>query len=221
MTIANERLAGPSMTAESGEEKFRNPFSCCVNEGRLIRPLPIDRHVSWDQVDPRVASVVVRAVDEERWPLTLCGHVGSGKTSVAALIYASWPFKYPKFFRMTELMSFIRSARREGCVRLPGSEQVVSESNIWNVRIDRPSLLVLDDLGVRNPSPEQFEMTFQAIDMRDGRPLVLSTNHSPEMIYRVFDQRIGSRITGGTVIEFPDVDRRMNCGRIVSFKESS
>ncbi len=95
---------------------------------------------------------------------------------------------------------------------MPGSEQVVGEDSLWRVRIDQPSLLVLDDLGTRKPTESQYEIIFELIDRRQGKPLVVSTNHSPEALGKVFDDRIASRLSAGTVIDFPLVDRRKEAG---------
>ncbi|MCA9109319.1 MAG: ATP-binding protein [Planctomycetaceae bacterium] len=182
----------------------------------IRRPLTNGIHASWLQVDPRIITVIRETIQSNRWPLTLWGPPGSGKTCVAALTLASWPTSHDtnvRFFTVSSFVSLVQQARRDGSVLLHGAERECSESDIWRVQIEQKELLVLDDLGTRSPTDSQFEIIFEMIDRRRNRPLIISTNHSPEALSGVFDDRIKSRLLAGTVLEMLLQDRRPANGR--------
>ncbi|KKM63048.1 hypothetical protein LCGC14_1515430, partial [marine sediment metagenome] len=48
----------------------------------------------------------------------------------------------------------------------------------------------------------------QFTDWRECRPVIYLSNHGPEEIERIYDERLQSRLTSGTVYELVDRDRR-------------
>lgn len=186
------------------------------------RPLPDGIRACWEQVDPRVRERIVEAIAEGAWPLLLCGSIGAGKTSAAALIYGCWVDQRVKWWRAVEFVRVIQTCRREGGVLLPGCAYESSEGSIWRVRIGGPDLLVFDDIGLRNPTQAQYEMIYEVIDRRYAarKPLVVSTNHTVAELAEVFDERIASRLKAGTVIEFNTHDRRPS-GRMFRINEAT
>ncbi|MCA9073675.1 MAG: ATP-binding protein [Planctomycetaceae bacterium] len=187
--------------------------SRCTDLPILRRDLPAGTQAEWSQVDPRILQTMREAVRQQSWPLVIWGNVGSGKTSTAALLYASWSRDDVKWFSAAEFVRVVQTARRDGQVLLPGSVNTVGEESIWRVRVDQSSLVILDDLGTRMPTDSQYEILFELIDRRAGKPLVVSTNHSPDGLANIFDERITSRLLAGTVIEFALPDRRRQQGR--------
>ena len=68
---------------------------------------------------------------------------------------------------------------------------------------------VLDDVGQRTKVSDcQYDAIKIALDRREGRPLLITTNLSLFDLATVYDERISSRLMGGTVIETSG-DRRI------------
>jgi len=180
------------------------------------RALPREIDASWSKVDRRVVQLLCNAAIRQAWPVVMTGAIGSGKTCAAALAYASWPGT-AKWFTAAEIVRLIQTARREGSVRLPGCEQTVGEEGIWRVRIDQPSMLVIDDLGIRAPTESQYAILYELIDRRVSarRPLIATSNHSLEQIAEVYDRRIASRLSAGMEIDFQTADRRPSGERYI------
>jgi hypothetical protein len=49
--------------------------------------------------------------------------------------------------------------------------------------------------------------------MRKGRPVVIVSNHDLRKLSEIYDERIVSRLSAGTVLEIRGQDRRRNTGR--------
>ena len=73
--------------------------------------------------------------------------------------------------------------------------------------------LFLDDLGVRPPTPPMLQAIFDVLEMRKGRPVVIVSNHDLRKLSEIYDERIVSRLSAGTVLEIRGQDRRKNTGR--------
>ena len=53
---------------------------------------------------------------------------------------------------------------------------------------------------------------FDLMEWRRGKPLVITSNKSPEDIGAIYDDRILSRLSAGTVLEIVGPDRREGTG---------
>lgn len=84
----------------------------------------------------------------------------------------------------------------------------VTEATFWVTMANTP-LLSLDDLGTRNPSDATYDRIKRAIDCRDGKPLIVSSNHDLAHLARIYDDRIASRLAAGTVVLVSGKDRRL------------
>lgn len=77
----------------------------------------------------------------------------------------------------------------------------------WNDSV----LGVCDEIGSRNTvSDAHYEILKKLIDLRESKPSVYISNLAPNRIAEVYDDRIASRLQGGTVIDMTNwPDRRI------------
>lgn len=142
---------------------------------------------------------MLRAVQREAvWPLYIYGNPGSGKTCIAALIYEAFT-RRPMWSRADDfLLEYVD--RGDGRKAL-------------QAKVDGTPCLFLDDLGVRPPTPPMLQAIFDVLEMRKGRPVVIVSNHDLRKLSEIYDERIVSRLSAGTVLEIRGADRRRNTGR--------
>ena len=155
---------------------------------RVVRP-SLSRQ--WKLVAPALQKVLIElARAERRWPLYLHGAVGVGKTR-AALAFCDKVVR-PGYWAVDDVMNGICS----GCPP-------------WSFAY---SLTVLDELGLPRPGKGR-EFDYSAVkefcDWRECRPAIYICNHHPDAILELYDRRILSRLTSGTVFELQGPDRRL------------
>ncbi len=125
------------------------------------------------------------------WPLYIYGETGRGKTS-AALALADF----------CELSFF---ATLEGL-----TNSVMDRSIDWEL-IGWADLAILDEIGAREKAGDLSYSTiynfWERRERREQRTIYIG-NLSPEKLQSVFDDRIASRLTFGTVVELTGRDRR-------------
>jgi DNA replication protein DnaC len=143
-----------------------------------------------------------------KWPLFLHGSVGTGK-SCSALCLADRVEK-AEFWAMPNLATYVMSVKqgREGWNH-HGQGGDWTERTWWNYIASVP-LLILDDVGLREVHSEfQTETLYLALENREGKPLVCTSNLNPEEILTSYNDRIRSRLCSGTVYELRGRDRRL------------
>ena len=154
----------------------------------------------WSQVrQAEQVQQMLRAVQREAaWPLYIYGNPGSGKTCIAALIYEAFT-RRPMWSRADNfLLEYVD--RGDGRKAL-------------QAKVEGTPCLFLDDLGVRPPTPPMLQAIFDVLEMRKGRPVVIVSNHDLRKLSEIYDERIVSRLSAGTVLEIRGADRRRNTGR--------
>jgi len=112
---------------------------------------------------------------------------------------------------MPSLVTYIRSVKegREVWYNL-GQGGTWNERQWWDHLVRIP-LLVLDDVGLREVNNEfQMETLFLALEAREGKPLICTSNLREEEIEERYNDRIRSRLCSGTVFELRGRDRRAN-----------
>lgn len=93
--------------------------------------------------------------------------------------------------------------------RLVWGSREVSEAGFWE-RWKLSKLTVLDELGARgNVTDFQYETVKKAIDAREGLCCVYLSNAGLDEIAALYDDRIASRLAGGTVFELTGPDQRI------------
>lgn len=84
----------------------------------------------------------------------------------------------------------------------------VGEAFFWRA-VAGATLVVLDDLATRRAVTDaDYDRTKRLLDLREGRPLVVISNVALGQITQLYDDRIASRLTGGTVLTLSGRDRR-------------
>ena len=145
------------------------------------------------------------------WPLTLAGPVGCGKTCAALCMWDEVTDGTRIFRTVTDLADKFHHAKMTDA-----GEVLV----MWEY-LTAAKLVVLDDLGARSPSEMTNEMVLSLLMRRIARPTVVTTNlTSLDQITRMYDDRITSRLSAGTVVmpslaKLPDMRvARSSCRRI-------
>lgn len=160
------------------------------------------------QVDSRLRAIIRQlACGERPWPLTIWGPPGSGKTCAGLCMcdhFGGW------YYTLDARVAELRDVR---CGRLysapgPAGCYVVYEREWWDAW-SRRNLVVLDEIGTRTRgSDTAYDALKIGIDKRHGAPLVLISNSGPDAMAQLYDDRVVSRMAGGTVFR-TEGDRRM------------
>lgn len=149
-----------------------------------------------------------------QWPLYLWGQPGTGKTCAAAWLASRFGAQMDRppniLFR-----SFLRICQLAGDCRRRGQAEedwsgtwiTWTRGSLWQ-RIRAADLLVLDDIGPVEDAGLRREVMHEVLDLRLGRPTLLTGNVLPEDLSALFDDRVASRLTAGHMLEVAGVDRR-------------
>lgn len=133
---------------------------------------------------------------EKPWPLFLTGPTGTGKTYAALALLDG--------IRGGTLFTTVPRLR-ERLFRDP--------VDFDRITGEQTALAVLDELGVRGDvSDFEFEAVARFADQREqtaGSAAIYISNHPPEEIAKIYDERIESRVLGGTWFELKGDDRRL------------
>ena len=167
-------------------------------------------------IEPPLRALLVGLVRGERnWPLTLWGLPGRGKTCAALSlcdhvtelqpkrngepVYGTYFWTVQEFYA---LVCAVKFGRHDGV----GLED-------FRRRISRAALIVLDELDrcddVKN---DRLEEVLSLVDAREGLPLILLANTSPDEVGRIYGARLSSRMTQGVIYKISGVDRRNHKG---------
>jgi DNA replication protein DnaC len=157
-------------------------------------------------VEPTIWEQIVDACRSGKaWPLLFVGPVGTGKTCAALCLL---DFVYG-CRRCSTLQDFCDGliACQKGVAEYGGAKDTVE--HYWR-RWSKAECAVMDELGTRDrASAFQFETVKKALDTREDRPTVYISNLTVGQLEQVYDDRIASRLAGGTVIHFQGTDRRI------------
>ncbi len=141
-------------------------------------------------------TLFARSNPAPKFPIYLHGGVGLGKTGLAAVLFRI--AKNPIWRRADTFLLDLSTGRRDDTYR--AEIRKASEA----------SLLVLDDLGVRNPSEGMFPQLFDILELRKNVPTIITSNKSLDELGEIYtDGRIYSRIAAGTVMMMTGKDRRL------------
>lgn len=162
-------------------------------ERRLLLGLPR----GMNQVDRPLVNVFRRLVaGEAPWPLLLHGAVGTGKTR-AGLCLAD--------FADTAAYHSVDSLADFTMQHQPG--EVATE---WE-RLAGKALVILDEIAQRRTNELTYSVVKRMLDEREFHAASIAvyiTNLLPEDLADVYDDRIFSRLTAGTVFQLDGPDRR-------------
>jgi DNA replication protein DnaC len=185
------------------------PQSLPLSPTRLHNFILPGKPREWEQLPSTLRRAIVELCHGERkWPLFIHGTVGSGK-SCAALCVADRVAK-PEFWAMPAFVSYCQSVKegKEEWYEC-GRGGTLTEKGLWN-HIAKVPLLILDDVGFREVKNSDYEMEalFLALEARDGKPLICTSNLNDDEIEQNYNIRIRSRMCSGTNYELSGEDRR-------------
>ncbi|HEY0983540.1 DnaA ATPase domain-containing protein [Schlesneria sp.] len=139
---------------------------------------------------------MVREIAGQRsWPLYIFGATGRGKSFLAALLYCRWSGHHATFVRYVDLVDQAMKASSQ------------HQAGPWEMVKDR-SLLVVDEIGVGASNEWRTEIMWKLLELRNGKPLILTGNLEPKELAGHFDARIQSRLAGGSFLEVGGRDQR-------------
>jgi len=130
------------------------------------------------------------------WPLFVFGDAGAGKTGLA-LMLVDWA--KGEYFTQAE---WVRTCREAEFGDLRTS--VGYKLHLRDIRKgwEHAPVAVLDELGTRmTVSDHAYESVQWAVDARQGLPTVFVSNLDLGGLRKVFDDRIASRLSAGTVMQ--------------------
>jgi DNA replication protein DnaC len=171
--------------------------------------------VDWDEVAPDFRRELSQAMNANRWPIYLFGGAGRGKSCAAACIYCRAPGR-PLWVETNWYIGKITRCRM-GCpdeVSSITSSSTESEPSLVG-KVRNASLVVFDDVGIRIPTEAAFEILFELVSVRKGKPTIYTSNLGGGALADLFDDRIASRLLSGTVIEVHGKDRRLKGTHVV------
>lgn len=146
----------------------------------------------WESVDPGLQVVIDRLIaGTAPWPLYLFGPIGTGKTRAA--LCACDRVDGGRYWTVSRVMDQMRDGQAP-----------------WYQPYEDggPALAVLDELGTHRAKDFEFDAVKEFLDWREDRPAIYISNHPPEVLRQLYDERIESRLQAGTVFELAGPDRR-------------
>lgn len=183
-------------------------------KSRSDRPWPPGvARATWEQADAKIVVQSLQAISDGAWPLVIAGDVGAGKSCLAALLLSLVPDRSARMLDCSTLLGHVMEARTSpsGATSMPlldGGSVDRTESQIlrW---IDQMSLLVLDDVGVRALTEPQSEALLRIVNLRHGKPLIVTTNCTALQLPDMVGHRINSRLREGAGFRIESPDRRL------------
>lgn len=163
----------------------------------------------------------LQAIEERAaWPLFIHGPTGVGKSCAAALLFGAY-LDRPQWYRADDLLLSMSFGRANG-VRIERYEDglLAFETVDWSRfarKMQQANAVFLDDLGIRKPTESMHQSLFDLMEWRSPepekpRPLIITSNKTPEEIGVLYDDRILSRFDAGTVLELTGSDQREGSG---------
>lgn len=170
-------------------------------------------------IDPKVLNALRQLQSSQRWPLVMTGPTGIGKTSAAAVLYGTF-HQLPMWHRADDLLLAVSMGRKEGVQvdTLDHFGMTVRKSIKFQDFVNRViscSCLFIDDLGTRAPTEPMYGALFDLIEWRKDKPLCVTTNKNAVELAELYDDRIASRLSSGTVIKLNGADRREQSSPVI------
>lgn len=185
-----------------------------------------------DLIPADLAASIAGACVGGPWPLVITGPAGTGKTC-AALCLADRvrPRPVPDHpgstintrvgpvcWKLSDLASHL-SEIRNGKDIGENFAQIITPQTVWD-QWEKVPLAIIDEVN-SPPSHDglrgwHMEVVLKCLDSRYGRPTVVLSNHPIAEIAKLYDDRIASRMSAGTVFAFNDeaTDQRMGQGTL-------
>lgn len=92
-----------------------------------------------------------------------------------------------------------------------GHGGVIWPDKFRKLYLNNPSLLVLDELGLRDSvTDSHYDAVYRCVELRTRRPFIAISNHDLERLTKIYDGRTVSRLGAGTLVEVSGKDRRLS-----------
>jgi DNA replication protein DnaC len=168
---------------------------------------------TWAEAEPQAAAKALQGMTNAHWPILLAGDVGAGKSCLAALLWSLFPARSARFVECSALLGYVMAARtsQSKTATMPlaaGGTVDRTESEIMGW-VEQASVLVLDDVGLRLLSEAQGEALLRIVNLRYGKPLIVTTNCTAVELPNMVGERINSRLREGTSFRIQSPDRRI------------
>lgn len=163
-----------------------------------------------EQVPPALWRLLLELCDgQHKWPLYLYGPPGAGKSCAALCLVDRVPGA--KFFHMPALDEQVRDIKAGTAEYYDVGRGGKWTMKNWWAYIGRLPLLVLDDVGLPEVSSDtQAETLFMALEAREGRPLICTSNINEKDVQTAYNERVRSRMCSGEVYNLMGRDRRFD-----------
>jgi chromosomal replication initiation ATPase DnaA len=188
----------------------------------VVRDAPSNLGIAdWAEVSPNLQTTLREAIKEKRWPIVLHGQTGTGKSCAAACIYRRWGrhceesdsvTPIARWYRTESFVRHLLNGRMSGIGFVEYDRRGLCDSypehKIWLWAQNEQDLWCLDDFGTRSVSDAAFDVCFELINHRIGKPTIITTNLSLQQIAELYDDRIADRLRAGTIIELTGKSQR-------------
>lgn len=166
---------------------------------RRNSPGGLEAAPNWSMANGSCLTATITALTTGKTPLYLYGETGTGKTSLAALVFQAWP-RDAFWYSAPELTRLVGECRRkpDGMTfqSTPAGAVEFWEAAFWS-RIQTASLVVVDEI-VRKGAGIGIEIMEEILKYRANRFTIFTGNLSPaEMAKAGIDSRFVSRIGAG------------------------
>lgn len=160
-------------------------------------------------IDPVVRIAIENTFSgKAAWPLFVYGSAGTGKTCAGLCLL---DYCGGVYFSVGGLCQHMIEANKGQLCRFQDQEgPSLSPSRLWQL-IHNSTLAVLDELGARSTvSDFHYDCVKRFLDERQGKPLLVLSNHPLDRLEKLYDDRVASRLAAGTVVELCGKDRRLS-----------
>jgi len=157
----------------------------------------------WDMISEEAQAVMRECFASRCFPLTICGPVGTGKSTFAALIHRDCCVRSAMFLKAATAAAQLKQAEFGG-VMVAGCPEPLSELSLMRRWCELAGLLVIDDVTNGHAGGVLLDtakaMLWKIIDGRADRPLVLTANGTDQELFAWLGQSAADRLRQGTVI---------------------
>lgn len=186
--------------ASKSESAVKRTVKDLTDADQIIREWP-GKPRKWSQVSPAIRKILGDLWEgRAKWPLLLwSASPGTGKTC-AGLAFADMILN-SRCLRFEQFSSEVNDVKF-------GRDESFTVKGLWQ-HLQRQKFVIVDDIGTRSKATDaQCDVLKGILDVRDGLPLMLTSNLPPENLAHCYDARILDRLCMGVVIEASGGSRR-------------